>query len=370
MLRATIQRLPALALGSLVPAVLAQETATLTLPKVEVSVYGSLRATLGVQEGGTWVIVNNASRLGLKLTAPLGGSFKALGGYEAGINLVEQNPSYSFSGGDDNPAVGEGSQALTTRLGYLGVQGAFGSLTMGKQWSVYYDIGDWTDRFNQVGGEAQGSYNAGTDGGISGTGRAENALIYRAPALGPVELGFQVQLRQRTAADVSGADTWGASVRWAITPRLSLGGAVNVVNDGVADPGLLEPKEGDRAALLGVKFQDGDQWTLALTVSKSEAHEVDDAGTYFDAVGAELYGAYRVRPGWIAYAGLNDLRPTGDAYAGQYRKSYLAGGVTWVLPVLGGKSVAFLEVKVDQGRDHLGLDTQGTAAGLGLRLTF
>jgi len=38
---------------------------------------------------------------------------------------VDQNPTLDFSGGDDNPAAGKGSQAVTTRLGFLGFTGAF-----------------------------------------------------------------------------------------------------------------------------------------------------------------------------------------------------------------------------------------------------
>lgn len=354
----------------LAPALHGQEGMVLTIPKIGVDPYGSLRATLGVGEGGNVAIVNKLSRLGVRLDAPLGGDFHAFGRYEAGINLVDQNPKLAFVGGDDSLAAGQGSQALTTRLGFVGFSGAFGSVAIGKQWSVFYDIGDWTDRFNQVGGEAQGTYNVGTDGGISGTGRAENALIMRPPDLGPLSFGLQFQFRNRTANDRPGADAWGASLRWNVSKLVSLGAAVNVVNDGVEIPQVLEPKAGDQAAILGIKAQDGDLWTISLTVTKSKAHEVDNAGAYFDAVGTEMYSSYRFRPRWNAYLGFNDLRPTGDGYQGQYRKSYGICGVQWTLPLRGNSSAVFFEAKLDAGRTAQGDATHGTAAGTGIRLTF
>ena len=50
---------------------------------------------------------------------------------------------------------------------------------MGKNWSAYYQVGGWTDRMQGAGGAALGVYNAQTDGGPTGTGRADTTLQTR-----------------------------------------------------------------------------------------------------------------------------------------------------------------------------------------------
>ncbi len=66
------------------------------------------------------------------------------------------------------------------RLGFFGVDsGKFGRLTFGKQNSTHYDIASYTtDRFNVFGGQSTATYVAGTDGGQSGTGRADQTILY------------------------------------------------------------------------------------------------------------------------------------------------------------------------------------------------
>ena len=52
------------------------------------------------------------------------------------------------------------------RLGYVTLGTDYGDFTIGKNWSVYYDIGAWTDRFDVFGATAQGTYEGGDGGGI------------------------------------------------------------------------------------------------------------------------------------------------------------------------------------------------------------
>jgi len=75
-----------------------------------------------------------------------------------------------------------------------------GELTFGKQWSVYYDVAGWTDAFNVYGGTALSVYPAGTDGGAVGSGRADNAVIWR-NARGRFSYGLQTQLKTSSDGD-------------------------------------------------------------------------------------------------------------------------------------------------------------------------
>jgi hypothetical protein len=61
-----------------------------------------------------------------------------------------------------------------------------------------------------------------------------------------------------------------------------------VVLDGVPEPNSGQPKEGDRAAILGGRYRT-DRLYAAGTLSVFRNHETDDEGRYFGGFGLELY---------------------------------------------------------------------------------
>jgi hypothetical protein len=142
--------------------------------------YASLRNIVSVSDS-TAVVQDNASRVGINLNTF--GAIKVFGTAEWGVNLVRSqttlNPGASTASGfgvltqDTQPV-------FATRLGFLGIDlGKFGRLSFGKQNSTHYDITQYTtDRFNVFGGTATTTYVAGTDGGQSGTGRADQTILY------------------------------------------------------------------------------------------------------------------------------------------------------------------------------------------------
>ena len=79
------------------------------------------------------------------------------------------------------------------RLGFVGVDfGPLGKVAIGKQYAVQYDIASYTtDRFNVFGGQGTHAYVAGTDGGQTGTGRADRIVNYRNTILKFLEVGFR-----------------------------------------------------------------------------------------------------------------------------------------------------------------------------------
>jgi predicted porin len=80
------------------------------------------------------------------------------------------------------------------RLGFVGVDlGKYGKFSVGKQWSVYYDVAGWTDYWYNFGADVTPAYWNDTDGGYSGTGRANNASIYRVALPFGTEIGLQAQ---------------------------------------------------------------------------------------------------------------------------------------------------------------------------------
>jgi len=236
-----------------------------------VSIYGSLRFRSGFESGGGFEINDKASRIGLRGELPMGGDFTAFARVEMGLNIVKSPGQLVFSG-DPGFASGEDHDAVTTRLGILGVRSRYGSVSWGKQWPAYYDVGEMTDRFPVFGGEAQGTFNL-SDGDASGTGRAGSSFQYRA-STGPVALAAQLQNRSVSTNDRDFADTYGGSALVTLSSRLTAGVAFNAVRDGVDVPGpnTADVKSGDQAVILGLAYA-ADRWEIAGVATTFNEHE-------------------------------------------------------------------------------------------------
>ncbi|PSU34836.1 porin [Photobacterium lutimaris] len=89
----------------------------------------------------------------------------------------------------------EGSH-ISNRLGYITADNEdFGHFTLGKAWSVHYDVTGKTDRFWIYGGNTAGNYDGiSGDGGVHGTGRADDVIQYRNNFYG-VQIGLQYQFQ-------------------------------------------------------------------------------------------------------------------------------------------------------------------------------
>ena len=113
------------------------------------------------------------------------------------------------------------------RLGFIGVDfGPGGRVAIGKQGSVHYDITSYTtDRFNVFGGQGTSTYVAGTDGGATGTGRADRVVNYRNTLFKILDVGVQGQFRG--GKDSEGA---GGSLQLTVLPGVKFGGAYTRTN--------------------------------------------------------------------------------------------------------------------------------------------
>ncbi len=108
----------------------------------ETTLYGSARLSVdrvdpdADNRASNWDVVNNASRLGVRGSEDLGGGLSAIYQYEFGVRADGTQPN------QDSP--------LSERHSWVGLKGGFGSATIGRQWTPYYDaIGGVTDVFNQ-----------------------------------------------------------------------------------------------------------------------------------------------------------------------------------------------------------------------------
>lgn len=132
-----------------------------------IDIYGSARIRyrdLGDETG--WQ--DGSSRMGVDADWRFAQESYLIGRYEWGFNLL--------TGLDPDTNIGELEDTVFTRLLYLGLDTPRTNLIVGKNWSPYYEVAAFTDRFQGAGGKGGGTYNAFTDGGDTGTGRADRAV--------------------------------------------------------------------------------------------------------------------------------------------------------------------------------------------------
>ncbi len=331
------------------------------LPRaLNVDSYGSLRVLMLVDTDGHSEVTNNASRLGLRGEKPLIGRLVAFGRYEMGVNMVANDRAILLTGGDPGTPIGQGSQAVSTRLGYVGVRTPIGNFSFGKQWAPYYDISEFTDQLQIFTGTANGAFGAFTDGGIAGTGRAERAFLYR-ETWGPLGVALQMQNRSLTVHDRDWADTYSGSLILGKLNGFAVGTAFNKVRDGVPIPTINEPQQGDQATIVGARYR-GESFYAGTTFAILKQHEIDDLGRRFDGKGFELALRQHFTPRtWIEGA-YNDQRPDAD-HPGDYRLRFVSSNIVYNFNVA---SRVFFGFRLDKSRrsDRTPLTDDTFAAGL------
>jgi predicted porin len=338
-----------------------------------VDLYGRFSGHLAFTDDGVDV-ANNGSRFGIKAEQKLSIDFSIIGQGEWKVNLGQGDTRYSVS---ENPDTGlatldsTSSDAIGTRLGFLGVRfGPYGTLTYGKQWGVYYDVSEWTDRFAAFGAHGSSTYNAGTDGGQTGEGRANDAVIYRV-ALGPVRLGAQAQFldtRDGVVDGLSGSAVYesgrGLKIGVAYSHSYLDFGALDVVGyDG-----------GDAQALtFGINFDDG-AWMISALDTWTRNHEfvlADSATVAYDTLGAELLVGYRFHGKLMPYAGFDFAIPRNldtTFVDPEYGTRDVLGGVRWLFDPKPG-SFVYLEGRTGQTRDASGTRAADIVT-LGIRFNY
>ena len=174
---------------------------------------------------------DNATRVGINFATV--GKVKVIAGAEWGVNLVQSSTQFNLSAlgtGDFGVATTDTTPVFLARLGFVGADlGPLGRVAIGKQYSMHYDIASYTtDRFNVFGGQGTSAYVAGTDGGPTGTGRADRVVNYRNTIFQIIDVGIQGQFR--ATGNDSTTDGVGASLQFRILPNLKAGGTYTRTN--------------------------------------------------------------------------------------------------------------------------------------------
>ncbi len=330
----------------------------------ELRLYGSVRVRY--RDAGTesfWG--DGGSRFGLSGRWQFRPATWLIGRGEAGVNLLD-TADLLFNRGDRPPGSKIGDE-IFLRLLYLGIETPDVNVTAGKNWSTYYRVSSFTDRFQGTGASASGTFNAGTDGGNTGTGRADDVLQARGvlgtfrptSILKPLNLNFQVQHGQaiprtdgfnyRTTIGISSVLETGEGV--------AMGLAYNHASIDSADLPALSAVgiDGDAtAAIIGVRWY-SDDWYAGTVVARLENHETTGRNIYFDGIGWEVYAQYKLYKRWWAVGGWNKLEPDSDqVQAGDYNVDYGVIGLRYSFE--GFRQMIFANARLESSMTQDGLE--------------
>ncbi|WP_274474657.1 porin [Mangrovimonas aestuarii] len=283
--------------------------------KIEFKPYSSFRGHLAYYNDEI-EIQENASRIGFDL-AVLKEKTRFFVRVNLGVNLfkgpVQFNVDANTNSGFLTVRDEQSRQVFTSRLGYLGIEfEKYGILSIGKQWSVYYDVSGYTDWFNVFGGQGSATYVAQSDGGDSGTGRANQAIIHR---FSWWKLAFGSQLIFNNTINNNLIDGFGFSLQFKPIEGLSIGSAF--IKRNLADPAeeLVLGLNGDSQYwTVGASFMN-DKLELGFVYANQKNGDYTETvvqselvSAVFDAEGIEFYAKFK-KPKYSILAGYNYYDP-------------------------------------------------------------
>jgi predicted porin len=188
--------------------------------------YGQWRTHVAAFDD-TAEVQDNATRVGINFRTR--GDVQMFVGTEWGVNFVQSSTQFNLSAagpGEFGEVTTTSSSPFIARLGFVGIDfGPAGRVAIGKQWSTHYDVTSYTtDRFNVFGGQGTSTYVAGTDGGVTGTGRADRVVTYRNKVAKILDVGLQAQFRGTEKNGVGG------SAQVTLMPGVKVGAAFTHTN--------------------------------------------------------------------------------------------------------------------------------------------
>jgi predicted porin len=303
---------------------------------------------------------DGASRAGVRGEWKIARNWWLFGRAEAGFDVLD---TFTAKGGIEDE-----NKGLKSRLLFGGFDSENLTATFGKNWSAYYKIAGMTDRFSIFGGNAAGVYNATTDGGATGTGRADDVLqarIYTSALtrlnIKPFNLNLQYQFGQPIpqVSDRKYEDSYGASAWLETQNDRGLGVAYHrsIIGD-PEDPVLREAGIDGDAQALALSFRSyGEKWYAALVVAWLDNIETTDKLKYVNARGIELYAQRQLRDKWWLIAGGNWLKPDeNDPQAGEYEILYGVIGIRYTFDSF--NRMVYAEWKIDRGTLFDGADAE------------
>ncbi len=345
------------------------------LKTFEWSYYGSVRLhaidNFDLETGATELrLGDGASRVGVTADWQMTENWNLFGRAETGFDILD---TFTAKGQNDDDG------ALSPRLYNLSIESDWLFAKLGKSWSTYYKVAGAADRFLIFGGKAAGIYNAGTDGGATGTGRADDALqsrfyldIERWTSIRPFNVNLQLQ-QDQPIPRVSGKryDTTVSFSAW-LESEGDLGVGIAWHRASIDEPGdpaiVAAGIDGDATAMAASFTSSGERWYAGLVLTRLENIETTDQGQYFKGYGIELYADWQLSEKWWVVGGGNWLDPDSDqSQAGDYTVRDAILGVRYILEQ--HNSMFYAEWRNDWGTLSSGLEKKNEFT-IGFRWDF
>lgn len=273
----------------------------------DISAYGRIQNSIQITDDGTDETQNvnaNASRFGFKGSGDIGNGMTAFARYEFQTNTDADKGGLS-----------------KTRLAFTGLSGPFGSISLGQQWSAYY---------NNVGTYASPNI-ANGPGQQLGPFRTGNTIKY-SNSVGPIS--FAVDGRIDDAEDGNG-NGFGIGGTLSALDNVTLSGAYDSNDTSGADTvgfsatagfGILhfvlsheQQEVGDEEStntVVGLSAGVTDQLTLSVAMGQTETEEGGQTTSETDRMNA--YATYRLGGGlrvWAEAANTDKGSSETDAFA-------------------------------------------------------
>jgi len=341
------------------------------------NIYGSIRLRYRSTDVGS-IIGDAGSRVGLEGDLRVAQDSWVYARLEAGFNVLDEIDQLLSPGGSSGES--QAGETLFPRLYSIGIETPVIVASFGKSWSSYYKISNFTDRFDSAGSSAVGTFNANTDGGATGTGRADSVLQSLAYIdfmpekwkVNPFNLNIQFQSGQPIPG-VEGVDyqyAYGLSAVLDSRKDYTLGVAYNRARIADLDNAAVQAsgiKDDAEAILLGARWFD-EQRYIGFTVARLLNHETTDEGTYFVGWGSELYARYRLIKSYWLVGGYNWLKPDEDEIqAGEYELLYGIVGLRYSIDEF--NRLAYAEWRIDSTITESG-ENLGNIFTIGIRWDF
>ena len=212
--------------------------------------YASLRVQFQTKttKGGKASIGNEGSRIGIRGTNDMGGGLEGFYRWESEVSIRDGDKSNE-------------KNTIRTRLGNVGLRGAFGQIQLGSFWTADYNwVGVVTDRA----GITTPYYVTEREG------RSESALEYTTPDLNGFHGAIRVSARPDGVTDKNTLDLWNIAARYA-THGFTVAASYNNTNDAFDSADGSNPVTTGGDTLAGTSdYKGGDMksWSAALTYAQ------------------------------------------------------------------------------------------------------
>ncbi len=277
--------------------------AGMSVAQAEVAVYGKAHVSIDMFDNDAsneeTFISDNSSRIGVRVSEDLGGGLKGLAQWEMGATTDETNA------------------VQTNRNSFIGLDGGFGTIRVGKYDTPYKDIGRKTDLFNERVGDTRNVIGAPVIS-TRWDARPQNAVRYDSPDFGGLKVSALYSADEGNTTSPLGIRYASLSASYQAGPLFAAVGYEdhNVLGTTIA-PGVTVPGEENETGIrVGVGYKAGALTVNALYETIEDIFGVSGADQDTYGVGAAFkFGNMTAKAQYFTADDFADLMAVGLDYS-------------------------------------------------------